>query len=1089
MNRIRIKGLFLLFFFLSSSISLAPLLLNYKVFTEDEDLIEKDISVFNSVAAMDASPLKNGGGWFVPAFYEEGIYFNYYRGISSEVAFGKDEINYIIQNNDENRAVLSVKLENCNDVQPIGEEPLNQITNYYFGKDPANWKTNIPNFAKVRYQNLYDGIDLVFYSSEGSLKYEFIVAAGADVTQIYLVYDGIESLETDLSGTTLIAKTIAGEMRDVGLIAYQEDQQCGISYIPIQFLINENSITFNVSEYNDNLELIIDPLIYSTYFGAAGIDYGTSMKIDDNDTYYFTGHTKSFSFWGDVAVVKFNPSGPIYTTLLGGTLGDHSYGLALDPYGCVYVTGHTTSDNYPTTVGAFNETFGGGGTQGDVFITRLDENGNLNYSTLLGGNTDDYARSIALDENNSVYITGVAQTSFETTPGAYDQSHNGDYDAFVAKLNANLSNLIYSTYIGGSGRDDAYSIDLDSNGSVYITGHTTSSGFPRTNTTPYGGGILYGDAFVTKLNPSGSNITFSSFIGDAQDEEGRCIKVDDSGNMFIGGYSESPNFPTTSDAYDRTHNDNWDCVFIILNASGFVKYSTFIGGSNKDYLETIAVESNNSFILGSSTYSTDFPTTIDAYNRTHSNAENDWALLKLNLTAGLIYSTYFGGNWSDSFNEAHLDAEGNIHCVGASKSTNFPTTPDAYNQTSNGNWDPIIMKFLNFPTLTDVNFTSTIELGAEQNVSLILEHLSPLSSCLIEVEGSNQSLHQNSYWELYYNWTPSVVGSISCRVFFNDTSGRWNATRINFTVEDTTAPNLISPIVRADPVELGELQWINVTISDFSNITIPPLIEIDGENQTMQLLQNNTWSFNWIPVQVSMINWIIHVNDTWSNCNQTGGSFWVNDTIAPVVINVNYQNTTQVNVMQTILINLTDYSGISKCFVEIGGVNNTMLNNTPTTFFYNWTPISSGEFHYWIYFNDSQGNWDRVIIDITVSSISNGGDGFLLWLVLIGAIVGVVGTAIVLRARRKVEIVPSSLTASVSTGFMKEMKSGGLTERELDSILSRLFKDLMGKSDVDIQKLALKYGVKFQLLERIIVHQIYKGNINGFLESNYLYIE
>lgn len=455
--------------------------------------------------------------------------------------------------------------------------------------------------------------------------------------------------------------------------------------------------------------VVAGQLVYSTYLGGASADIGEGITVDNSGNAYITGVTGStdfpttggtldISFNGgyDVFVTKLNASGTglVYSTYLGGGIGDYSRSIAVDSSGNAYITGFTNSSDFPTTPGAFDTTING---EYDSFVTKLNANGSVVvYSTFLGGGTTDYGFGIAIDGLGNAYIMGYTlSTNFPTTAGAIDTTYNGGTsygDVFVSKLNASGSALVYSTYLGGGSEDWGYGIALDSSGNAYITGNTNSTNFPTTAgayDTTYNGGLW--DAFVSKLNASGTALIYSTYLGgDGVDLADR-IAVDTAGNAYITGNAD-PNFPVTAGAYDTSFNGTWDVFVTKLNAGGTaLLYSTYLGGSGGDRGSSIAIDSaGNAYITGE-TNSPNFPTTLGAFDTSYNggslSGENygDGFVSMLNTSGTeLVYSTYFGGSADDRGNAIAVDNAGNVYIAGQTLSTNFPITAGAYDTTYNG---------------------------------------------------------------------------------------------------------------------------------------------------------------------------------------------------------------------------------------------------------------------------------------------------------------------------------------------------------------------------------------------------------------------
>jgi hypothetical protein len=382
-------------------------------------------------------------------------------------------------------------------------------------------------------------------------------------------------------------------------------------------------------------------LVYSTYLGGStGDEYCNSIAVDSSGSAYVTGFTNSTDFpttagafqtanlgSNDVFVTKINAAGNalIYSTYLGGTSIDQSNSIAVDSSGSAYVTGYTQSTDFPTTAGTYQTTSAG---SNDVFVTKINTAGtSLVYSTYLGGSGSDQGLSMDVDSSGNAYVTGnTNSTDFPTTAGTYQTASAGSGDAFVTKINTAGTSLVYSTYLGGSGSDRGLSMAVDSSGSAYVTGDTSSSNFPTTAgavQTTYAGHAGLNDAFVTKINAAGDALVYSTYLGGTDYDQGLSMAVDSSGNAYVAGYTQSSNFPTTPGAVQASFGGVGDAFVTKINAAGdaFV-YSTYLGGTYSDSSHSIAVDtSGNAYVTGE-TNSTGFPTTAGAYQTTLAGSYN-----------------------------------------------------------------------------------------------------------------------------------------------------------------------------------------------------------------------------------------------------------------------------------------------------------------------------------------------------------------------------------------------------------------------------------------------------------------------------------
>jgi hypothetical protein len=603
-------------------------------------------------------------------------------------------------NNAVKQSVLRMQLLGANPAtQVTGRDALRAKSNYFIGKDPKAWRSNVPHYCKVHYQGVYPGIDLVFYGTNaGQLEYDFVVAPGADPNNIALGIEGADQLEIDANGD-LVLHVAGGEVRLRKPFVYQEidgERQA----IAGQYTLKGGRVGFQLAAYDADRPLVIDPVLaYSTYLGGNSQDLAYGIAVDGDGNAYVTGHTLSpdFPTTGalqpaiggsfDAFVAKLNASGTalVYSTFLGGTGIDRGIGITVDSSGNAFVAGRTVSSNFPTTTGAYEETYPG---STDGFVAKLNPGGSaLVYSTYLGGSGNtDIARAIAVDGSGNAYVTGRASSGSFPTVNAYDTSRNGNSDAFVAKLNTDGSDLLYSTYLGGddtSFEEEGHGIAVDNTGKVYIAGMVHSGGLATAGAydTTYNGGD--GDAFVAKFDPAQTTtatLVYFTYLGDIDVEVGRDIAVDGSGNAHVTGDTFSVDFPTTGGAYQETSGGSWDAYITKLNASGSgLLYSTFLGGSGTDRGYSIKLDgSGNAFVTGD-TASSNFPTTVDALQSSNAGG-SDAFVAKLNADgSGLLYSTFHGGESLDFGQGIAVNGDGNAYIAGYTTSQKtFPTTRGAF---------------------------------------------------------------------------------------------------------------------------------------------------------------------------------------------------------------------------------------------------------------------------------------------------------------------------------------------------------------------------------------------------------------------------
>ncbi len=624
-----------------------------------------------------------------------------------------------LENNETQLAAIRMSLLNANpSPKMFGEDELISKSNYFIGSDPEKWRTNVGNFGRVRYEEAYPGIDLVYYGNPQQLEYDFIVSPGADPDVIKIKFAGQDEVEIDASGN-LVLKAGSGRFVQNAPVIYQSIEGKRIPVESRYVLLGEDSVGFHIGEYDRDKDLVIDPeLEFSTYLGGTGLDSGLGIAVDSSGNAYITGSTLSSDFpvvggvdstpsgSQDVFVSKLNAAGSalIYSTYLGSAGSDEGKGIVVDSSGNAYVTGKTASSDFPV-VGGVDSTLGG--TQ-DAFVSKLNAAGSaLTYSTYLGGAGSDDGKGIAVDSSGNAYVTGDTQsTDFPTTAGAFATTNGGLPDAFVSKLNTTGSALTYSTYLGGARAEIGFGIAVDASGNAYLTGQTISSDFPTTggalDTTFTGGAGGSGDAFVSKLNAAGSALIYSTYLGGSLPAPGvsldiaKDIAVDSSGNAYITGFASSTDFPTTAGAFATTLKGSNDAFISKLNAAGSALiYSTFLGGTSHDGGNGIAVDSSGNAYVTGDTGSTDFPTTAGSFDTTNIIPKDDAFISKLNAAgSALIYSTYLGGAGDDEGNAIAVDSFGDAYAVGDTASSDFPLTGTVLDGALGGTQDAYIVKII-----------------------------------------------------------------------------------------------------------------------------------------------------------------------------------------------------------------------------------------------------------------------------------------------------------------------------------------------------------------------------------------------------------
>ena len=611
-----------------------------------------------------------------------------------------------------------------------GLDELPGRSNYLRASASEAWITGVPSYARVSQASLYPGIDLVYHSHEDVLEYDLTVAPGANWHRISLRIDGADRLLLETTGD--LALWVSGQKVLLRApVAYQEQGGSRRTVDSRYVLHAGRRVAFEVGPYDHDAPLVIDPTLdYATYLGGAGLERLFGIAIDASGSAYVTGTTRSLNFptasplqgskLGDVDcfVAKLNPSGTalVYSTYLGGTGSEDgpSGGIAVDAAGNAYVTGSTGSANFPVTAGALKTTLSG---SSDAFLAKLNPSGSgLAYSTYLGGNSVDDGFDLAIDGSGNAYISGQTYSPDFPTRNPYQPALSFGPDAFVTKLNTTGSGLVYSTYLGGSSFDWGLGIAIDAAGSAYVTGQTASPNFPTSAGAiqpAYAGGA---DAFVFKLDASGSSRVYGTYLGGTLEDLASDIAVDAAGNAYITGATFSANFPTAN-AFDpsKAPDGREDAIVARLNSTGTgLVFSTYLGGPAggvsqqgftcfaQDFGTGIALGPLGRVFVSGVTSSCDFPT-VDPVQPLNASNRTDAFLTVFTATGtGPVFSTYLGGlqdEHENFYNPAFVsgavavDAVGNAYMAGFTASTDFPVR-NALQASSGGAPDAFVARIL-----------------------------------------------------------------------------------------------------------------------------------------------------------------------------------------------------------------------------------------------------------------------------------------------------------------------------------------------------------------------------------------------------------
>ena len=622
------------------------------------------------------------------------------------------------------------------------EEQQPGVKNYFIGNDPKNWHINIPAFARVRYRDVYPGVDVVYHGTR-QLEFDVVVNPGANPDQIELSFDGAKHISTDASDNQILTSE-AGELRLQRPVSYQEENGTRQA-VDSRFVVkNDHQVVFALGSYDRSRQLVIDPSIsFATYFGGggtngSGAETGLGIAVDGTGNAYVVGTTNSSTPLPghptlippggqyDCYLVEFSPSGSIvFTTIFGGSQNDLPQAVAVDTSG-IYVVGLTQSTDFPVTAGAAQTTFGGAGVNGngDAFVAKLATTGaSITWATYLGGKDFDEAFAVAVDNSQNVFVVGETFSLTTVTPPfpivnplPQGSTNNGLADGFVTEVKSDGTAFLMSSYVGGANLDFATGVAWNlTTGNVYVSGGTQSPNLPFTagafqqqcgtgagkNCNKTANGQFLDDGFVAAFNPTATPplaYTYLTYLGGGGVDDALAITTDSTGDAYVTGKTASggsAHFPVSNALPGLGNLAGVQNAFVTeLNPTGTaLVYSTYLGGKGLDKGLGIALDSfNNAYVTGQTTpplstippqFPTANPTQANFGGGTPGQFDSDAFLSELTLTGTTLtlpFSTYIGGSGDEDIQGGFvaLDSTGNdIYVVGDTNSTNFPIQASA----------------------------------------------------------------------------------------------------------------------------------------------------------------------------------------------------------------------------------------------------------------------------------------------------------------------------------------------------------------------------------------------------------------------------
>ena len=652
-------------------------------------------------------------------FYAKGFYATTFIKKNGEILYLFKDMH-----SKKTKVILKEILISADITQIIGKKRAETRVSYFKGKDPQQWKKNIPSYYVVDMGEVFPAVFFKLKAHESSVEKIFKVNPGGKPSEIKLRIFGAKGIKISENGELQI-ETQGGPITFSKPLAYQEINGERLN-VDVSYTVIDRSGTyaFKVGDYDSSHPLYIDPLLASTYLGGKESEFAYSVAIGPEGNVYVAGSTCSSDFpatdgaydtdldnqsKGDGFVTMFDPSLTqlLASTFIGGNERDDIVSMSIDRDGNVFIAGVTSSQDFPVSPSAFDTSFNGEADSNDCFVAKLSSDlGDLISSTYLGGNANDipfpYPVSIAINPTSGdIYIAGTTESSdFPTTSGSYDVTFNGEDDAFVSRLDNDLKILKSSTFLGGSGEDQAYIVTIRNNGNIYVAGRTISTDFPATPDaydTTFSGSSP--DCFVSCFDPDLKSLLSSTALGGDNSDYAYSAALGNGGIYIVGRAVYG--FPTTEGAFSEEDNGGLEGFIAKLDYSlTHLLYSTFLGGSDDDYIRAIALDNDGNIYVAGKTHSTDFPVTEGAFDTTFNglipSLDPDGFIAKLSPDlSNLLESTFWGGKDIDYVRSIIVSKNNDVYVSGYTRSFSFPTTGTcAYDDSlASNDYDAFVSKF------------------------------------------------------------------------------------------------------------------------------------------------------------------------------------------------------------------------------------------------------------------------------------------------------------------------------------------------------------------------------------------------------------